>query len=949
MRTGRSGSPTDSSPPCLGADARHPRAAQAGKVPRITRNTASTHAGSNRSPGRSPVAYGDRPSVLPRRDPQAEAHHVQSPGGAALDGRHPCGRPSGLRFVAPDESFELRAKTRAPVKQAFVNAFETDRHAAAAAAADCHAKLEALDAYLERKLEAMCRNGSLKELGADVSEDRRDVLKGRNLLLEMNGKSYEIRPTRAQRVQASMNRFARAAKQAMVRACGAQRPSIDLKKDARDPADMLNAKTMRYTYGAWAVQGGVRAAAWSAAETAMTEAVKHGAEIGGYAANLIGLPAVGVHIASSTKALVDLLGDRTTTLLTLKRLQAPAMRYHAWKVWQSSDEPESARPLPPPRPEPGDRKAFMRYMQTMQKLPRFSDTAARTAWATQAAAVRDVGLQTPASIVQTVYSGIRMSELTSGAAMTTLSAAAPALALSSVLSIAIGVVDLYQSKQEIVLEGGKKNQSKLRRARADQTIARLRNDFAELEKQQSLLAPGELQHKMNQALRDALKQEELKVLGALAANKFLTQVIEVFASNQDRLHRQAARNRHFGTFKMIKGALNIGTYGAITGVTIATLAGAAAAAGGGVPLAIAAGVIIGLFMVTASAKNLYKYKADHAAKKRQRAARVLRARHPMSELAKMHANRETVRVRLSKGALDLDTLRFAKQQTVEVDLASNEFVAIELMADSLRRYAQLPNVDSPDAFDADQRTVFETGTMLVVLFENLGMSPLALQAMLEDSLEQPNPDRAIEGIASYLAPSFGMVYRTGKDGVAERPHPGVYLEMFNEATRNSDSSTLGSLRAAIADAAAVEGPAKRLDRTHPVWAIAASIQNRHDVDWAEFAQGILDLEASALHREAPGTFDMAVQFAKWVQVELQSASSRPSASSSSARGRRAKGVEAANASTRAERHAGPRSKRLRAPAPVVESSRSESDRVAALTDNFTKPLPGPVPLTPSGH
>ncbi|RYF75382.1 MAG: hypothetical protein EOO22_04925 [Comamonadaceae bacterium] len=827
-----------------------------------------------------------------------------------------------------------------------MNVFETDRQAkTAAAAADCNAKLEALDEYLERELKALCRNGSLKELGADVSKDRREVLKGRNLLLEMNGTCYEIRPTRAQRVQASMNRFARAAKQAMVRACGAQRPSIDLKKEARDPADMLNAKTMRHTYGAWAVQGGVRTATWTAAAGATTEVVKHGAEIGGYAANLIGLPAVGVHIASSTKALVDLLGDRTTTLLTLKRLQAPAMRYHAWKVWQSSDQPESAPP--PPQPEPGDRKAFMRYIQTMQKLPRFSETAARTAWATQAAAVRDVGLQTPASIVQTVYSGIRISELSSGAAMTTLSAAAPALALTSVLSIAIGVVDLYQSKQEIVLEGGKKNQSKLRRADANRTINRLQKKFSELQARQAHLSPIELRREMDQALQEELTQEELKVVGALASNKFLTQVIEVFASNQDRLHRQATRNRYFGVFKMIKGALNIGTYGALTGVTIATLAGAAGAAGGGVPLAIVAGVVIGIYMLTASAKNIYKYKADHAAKKRQRAARVLRARHPMSELAKMHANRETVRIRLSKGVLDLDSHRFAKQQTVEVDLASNEFVAIELMADSLRRYAQLPNVDSLDAFDADQMTVFDTGTMLVELFKSLGMSPLAIQAMLEDSLEQPHPDRAIEGIASYLAPSFGMVYRVGKDGAAERPHPGVYLGMFNKATSGFDSSMMGSLRDAAASAAAAEDPAKRLDRTHPFWAIAKSIQKRNDVDWTEFAQGILDLEASALHREVPGTFDAAVQFAKWIQGELQGAPSRPSASSPSARQPATKvaGVEETGKGPRPKAKAA--SSRAPASAAVPPRRRRARDRVADLTDNFTKPLP--VPEARRGH
>jgi hypothetical protein len=339
---------------------------------------------------------------------------------------------------------------------------------------------------------------------------------------------------------------------------------------------------------------------------------------------------------------------------------------------------------------------------------------------TRDVAVRNVG-------IQPMSSGVALGAQVAGYATPVSAAAAGAAA--GPLGIVAGAADLHQARQEYVR----------REAQAATAWDRKR------------------------VMASVLKEfEERPGAGVLAG------AMASLDGQQDRLIRQAKREKGFAKIRAARAGAAIG--GGISGTVLA-----GAVLGGVVASSVLTpfGVLVAVPALVGSAaiavRGVRRHWADHTSKWRQRAAAAAMqgmTRKELEQALRKPAGDKAaeVTVNLAEGEYLAGEDRFAGERTMTFDVRKNEYVGLHIFALQIQDLVR--NRDELAA------------APWIATLQGLGVDSIRLLAICKAAAAKPAAQQ-LDYIKSQLAPVLGMKYRmTGSQAL---PHPSVFLGRFQNA------------------------------------------------------------------------------------------------------------------------------------------------------------------------
>ncbi|KWT64046.1 hypothetical protein [Variovorax sp. WDL1] len=246
-------------------------------------------------------------------------------------------------------------------------------------------------------------------------------------------------------------------------------------------------------------------------------------------------------------------------------------------------------------------------------------------------------------------------------------------------------------------------------------------------------------------------------------------VVKCLDAQQDRLIRQAAREKIYARGRIFDGGGAIG--GALGGLaalgTLAGLGALTAATGGAAGLVPVLGAAA--WGTAVAVRNGQRAGAEHTSKWRQRAVRVLGFEMSREELehkvAGTHLDGSNVEVHIQEGDYLPEMQSFRGRREMKFDALENEYLGLHVLA--------LQVQDIVKDHDCNRASPY------VRLLEAFDIDAIKLLAICKAASAKP-ANTQLDFIKSHLAPALRLKLRT-EGGVQAVPHVSVFLRHFEIA------------------------------------------------------------------------------------------------------------------------------------------------------------------------
>lgn len=295
------------------------------------------------------------------------------------------------------------------------------------------------------------------------------------------------------------------------------------------------------------------------------------------------------------------------------------------------------------------------------------------------------------------------------------------------------------------------------------------------------LHQGKQEHVRRQQQKMAAHERKLAMKGVLDAYRndkdiaLLAGLVASLDGHQDRLIRQARREKRFAGLRMAKGVAGSATAtggAVVAGLVIGGLATAATAGAAAGAAAVPAAVMLGAL----AARAQYRAKAEHTSKWRQRAAHALSfsiSRDVLEQkLAGTHSQGPELRVAMQEGDYLPESEHFARTREISFDARSNEYLGLQVLALRVQ--------------DVVLRRDYDAGSPFMALVHALGIGLVELLAICKAASIKPAAEQ-LDFIQARLAPAMGIKLRlNGKTQAL--PHVSVFLEQFEIACQTISGS-----------------------------------------------------------------------------------------------------------------------------------------------------------------
>lgn len=246
-------------------------------------------------------------------------------------------------------------------------------------------------------------------------------------------------------------------------------------------------------------------------------------------------------------------------------------------------------------------------------------------------------------------------------------------------------------------------------------------------------------------------------------------IVKSLSAHQDRLIKQAKREKGYGKARAGKGGAVIGASAAVVATAGLVIGGIVSVATLGVASALALLPPLGWGIAQAE-RNRRRVKDEHKSKWRQRAMRVLGFEMSREALQKKLAGTHPdstgrLRVEFQEGEYLPKDQRFAGSRTMEFDAGENEYLPLHLLSLQVQDLVRDGRCDHNAPY--------------VQLLKAVGIDAIQLLAICKAASAKP-ANAQLDFIQSQLAPALGIKLRV-EAGVQALPHVSIFINHYWDA------------------------------------------------------------------------------------------------------------------------------------------------------------------------